>query len=213
MYVPSAFQVMDSRVLNGFMRDHPFATLVSSTPDGPLATHLPLELVSEHEERGGHGLLLGHVARANPHWRHFDGASASLAIFHGPHAYISPAWYVSDSLPPTWNYAAVHAHGHPRVTEDPTRVRQVLDALVERFESERSERWINSLDPGFMDKLQAGIVAFEFPIEGIEGKFKLGQNRSPADQTASLEGLTTESGAAPGSLATFWRAFLEGESR
>ena len=212
MYTPSAFQVMDAGTLNRFMRDHPFATLVSSTPQGPVAPHLPLEIAREEEEGGRHGLLVGHVAKANSPWRDFGGNSPSLAIFHGPHAYISPAWYVSDSLPPTWNYATVHAYGRPRVIEDPTRVRGVLDTLVERFEGERSDRWTNALAPAFMEKLQAGIVAFEFSIEDIEGKFKLGQNRLPADQAASLAGLSKESGRSPDSLAAFWSACLEGES-
>lgn len=213
MYLPSSFQVTDAQSVAAFLREHPFATLISSTPDGPFASHLPLEFSNEEGERAGKGVLLGHVARANAHWRHFDGSAPSLAIFHGPHAYISPAWYESDSLPPTWNYAVVHAYGHPKVLEDPVRVREVLDVLVERFESERSERWLNTLDPEFVDKLQAGIVAFEFPIDEIEAKFKLGQNRSPADQAASLEGLASESGSAPGSLASFWRAILEAQKQ
>lgn len=210
MYIPPWFEEKDSRILTRFIRDHPFATLVSVTPNGPLATHLPLELMSIEESGDPHPILLGHVARANPHWRHF--ASDALAIFHGPHAYISPSWYVSDRLVPTWNYAAVHVYGRPRVLEDPIRVRQVLDTLVERFESSRPNRWVNSLELEFMNKLQSSIVAFEFPIDRMEGKVKLGQNHQQADQEASLAALSAESGESPDSLAAFSRSYFEEKS-
>lgn len=209
MYIPPWFKENDMGHLTSLIRDYPFATLVSVTPEGPLATHLPLELASSESEEHPHGVLLGHVARANPHWHHFT--SESLAIFHGPHGYISPSWYISKSLVPTWNYAAVHAYGLPRILEEPNQVRRVLDILVERYERERPDPWINSLDPEFMEKLQSGIVAFEFPIDRIEGKFKLGQNRNLDDQKSSLEGLSDESGEGTGSLAAFSRAYFRGD--
>ena len=212
MYRPASFQVTDAGTLNRFIRDHPFATLISSTADGPFITHLPLELLEQQGENTQSGHLVGHVARANPHWQHFDPKTPSVAIFHGPHAYISPSWYVSDSLPPTWNYAVVHARGHPRVIEDAAHVRQTLETLVKRHEQEQSQPWAKRLDPALMKKLQAGIVAFEFRIDEIHGKFKLGQNRTPADQAASLAGLSKATGRDSGALASFVRSFLDTEN-
>ena len=114
---------------------------------------------------------------------------------------------------PTWNYAPAHAPGRPRRIDDPDETRAVLDQRVERFEHGQPTPWVNDLDPASMAKLQAAIVAFALPIERLEGKFKLGQNRSPEDQRASLAGLTSATGQAAGSLAAFTRDALEGAGR
>ena len=111
MYIPKAFQVSDSRVLAEFIASNSFATLISSVQGSLFATHLPLIL---DQSRSSQGVLLGHVARANRHWQAFDGQQEALAIFHGPHAYISPSWYASSSpAVPTWNYAVAHVYGVP----------------------------------------------------------------------------------------------------
>ena len=190
MYLPSHFEEKDESVLFAFMRAHPFATLVTSTSQGPFASHLPVYLDEQKETKVCR--LLGHVARANSHWEHFASSEKSLLIFHGPHGYISPAWYRSDQLVPTWNYAAVHVTGRPRVLEDPRDVQEVLHCLVDQFENSRPEPWKNKLESKVMKGLINAIVAFEFQVEEIQGKFKLGQNRAPADQLASLEGLENE---------------------
>ena len=190
MYLPSHFKEQDESVLYAFMRAHPFATLVTSSSEGPIASHLPVYLDEQKEAKACR--LLGHVARANSHWKHFASCEKSLMIFHGPHGYISPAWYRSDQLVPTWNYAAVHVTGRPHVLEDPSDVRTVLNCLVDQFESSRPKPWQNNLGSDVMKGLINAIVAFEFQIEEIQGKFKLGQNRAPADQLASLEGLEHE---------------------
>ena len=211
MYTPEPFAVNDAAILRDFMRAYPFATLVTATPEGPQVSHLPLEWSAG--SKGEPDRLLGHFARANPHWRHLEASPPSVAIFHGPHDYISPTWYASDALVPTWNYATVHATGRPCRIDDPEETRAVLDQLVERFEGDQPAPWVNNLDPAFMAKLQAAIVAFALPIERLEGKFKLGQNRSPEDQRASLAGLTTATGQAAGSLAAFTRDALERAGR
>ena len=144
---------------------------------------------------------------ANTHWQKFQSDENSLLIFHGPHDYISPAWYKSENLPPTWNYAAVHAYGRVVLIDELGDVRAVLDRLVRRFESERPTPWINSFEDDFMNQLQAAIVAFEFRIDHLEGKFKLGQNRMLADRVASLAGLEQEGGDA--SLAALTRKRLD----
>jgi transcriptional regulator len=203
MYVPHHFQVSDLEELHAFIVAHGFATLVSSSEAGPFATHLPLMLDTGS---GDHGKLIGHMARANPHWRQFASGQSTLAIFHGPHAYISPAWYVSRPTLPTWNYAAVHAYGHPVLIEEPPRVRRLLDELVAASESRRAAPWANDLPEDFRSKMERAIVAFEIPINRIEGKFKLSQNRTADDQWSALESLELEGGSPE--LVELWRRLL-----
>ena len=173
MYTPAHFQVNDRDTLHEFMRRHSFATIVSHDGQVPQATHMPVLL---NPTQGEHGFLLSHMARANPQWRHF-GTSEVLIIFTGPHAYISPAWYVSEPAVPTWNYTAVHAYGIPRIVTDHDRFVQMLHDLVEFYESGRPNRWNGELPPEFRDGLMKGIVGIEIEITRLEGKFKLSQNR------------------------------------
>lgn len=173
MYTPAHFQVNDRDTLHAFMRRHSFATLVSQEGGVPQATHLPFLL---NPTQGEHGFLLSHMARANPQWRHF-GTSEVLIIFTGPHAYISPAWYVTEPAVPTWNYTAVHAYGIPRIVTDHDRFVQMLHDLVEFYETGRPNRWHGTLPAEFRDGLMKGIVGLEIEITRIEGKFKLSQNR------------------------------------
>jgi transcriptional regulator len=178
MYVPAAFAVHDEAILFDFIERFGFATLVSQTENGPFATHVPLLL-----DRDGRRLL-GHVARANPHWKILEGGDA-LAIFHGPHAYISPTWYVTSPAVPTWNYAAVHIYGKAKLV-GAAQLGEIVERLVSQYELAESAPQSNSLPADLRAKLLADIVGFELPIEGIQGKFKLGQNRAPADQASML---------------------------
>lgn len=203
MYIPDAFRVEDAETTSAFIDAYPFATLVSVVEGAPFASHLPLLLDREA------GTLLGHVARPNPHASVFDGATEALAIFHGPHAYISPAWYVAPGVP-TWNYAAVQVRGHPRRVEEGERLAEVVARLTARFEGEDSAVVAalrgTGAPPAGLDprKLLKGIVGFEMKIERIEGKFKLGQNRSAADRAKMLEHLSQGDAEARG-LADFIR--------
>jgi len=190
MYVPTAFAEDDPNELAALMRAASFATLITSSPDAtgaPQATHLPLLL---DVEGGAPARLLGHVAAANGHHQAFDGTREALAIFSGPHAYISPNWYETPNMVPTWNYAAVHAYGRPRVIEDADAVMALLARLSETYESEATGNWrLGAQDQQIMRGMLKGIVAFEMPIERIEGKWKMSQNRKPADALAAAEGL------------------------
>ena len=180
MYLPEHFAENRTDVLHGVIRDYSFGTLVSVAAGVPVATHLPFVLDAA---RGPLGTLWGHVARANPHWRAFDGQAQALALFQGPHAYVSPTWYTTGPAVPTWNYVAVHAYGVPRLLEDSAEVRAGLDRLVAQHEPvDGGYRPDWSLE--FNTTLARGIVAFELAITRLEGKFKLSQNRSEADQTA-----------------------------
>jgi len=173
MYTPAHFQIDDRDTLNAFMRQHSFATIVSSDGNVPQATHMPVLL---NPTQGPHGCLLSHMARANPQWRHFSSTEV-LVIFTGPHAYISPAWYVTEPAVPAWNYTAVHAYGTPRIVTQHDRFAQMLHDLVEFYEAERPNRWHGTLPAEFRDGLMKGIVGIEIEITRLEGKFKLSQNR------------------------------------
>lgn len=174
MYSPEAFQVHDAATLAAFMRQHSFATIVTHDGAVPHATHMPVLL---EQERGPHGTLISHVARANPQWRQFENGQEVLVMFQGPHAYVSPAWYVTTPAVPTWNYTAVHAYGVPRIVHDHDRFAQMLHDLIEFYESSRHDRWDGQMPVEFRDGLMKAIVGVEIEITRIEGKFKLSQNR------------------------------------
>jgi transcriptional regulator len=157
------------------MAQNSFATLISASDGEPVASHLPL-LVERFS--APHGLLRGHMARANSQWAAADGNHV-LAIFHGPHSYISPSWYEDTGVVPTWNYVAVHAYGTLRVDRDRGRLRDQLGQLVGRYESNQTNPWsIESQDAEFIDRLMNAIVGFEIVLDRVEGKWKLNQNHS-----------------------------------
>jgi transcriptional regulator len=188
VYVPPAFSPRERASVARLLHDHPFATLVTPGAGEPLISHLPLLHVADREP---HGTLLGHFARANPHWREAQRCD-SIAVFHGPHAYVSPSWYAEPELAvPTWNYATVHVHGTVEVVDEPAGARSILDALIHRFEAGREVPWELRMDAARRDALVAAIVAFRIRIRHVEAKFKLSQNRPVADRArvaAALEG-------------------------
>jgi transcriptional regulator len=186
MYIPKAFHVGDQQILHEFIASNSFATLVSTIDAKPFATHLPLLF---DRARSAHGTLLGHVARANPQWHAFDGKQEALAIFQGPHAYVSPSWYAASPAVPTWNYTAVHVYGVPQVTDDERAFSDLLDRLIAFYEAGMPRPWPGVLPAEFRANLMRGIVGFAMDIERIEGKFKLSQNRSHEDQCRVVERL------------------------
>jgi len=196
MYVPRYFAESDQPTLLAFMRRHGFAMLYMAGPDGPTASHLPL-LIEEEAGDGEAGAvrISGHVARANAHWRAFDGKTDALSVFWGPHAYISPSWYANPNLVPTWNYTTVHAYGRPAVVEDEARCVAVLEGMVAEYEGQISSGWsLDSLDGDLVRRMMKGIVFFEMTVERLEGKAKMSQNRTPEDVLGAIAGLQTEGG-------------------
>ncbi|HWE52795.1 MAG TPA: FMN-binding negative transcriptional regulator [Bryobacteraceae bacterium] len=198
MYIPPAFRIEDTAKLAAFIRCNSFATLITHDGASPLASHLPILF---HPEPGRHGTLVSHMARANPQWQHFASGKEALAIFHGPHGYISPSWYQAELAVPTWNYAVVHAYGVPVVVDKHERVVSLLHETVSAYESSFQQPWSGVLPDEFRDKLIGGIVAFEIPITRIEGKFKLGQNRPAADHQGVFEALSHSDDAGSRALA------------
>lgn len=178
MYNPRDFVVDDLEKLHEAIERHSFAILVSGAGEQLAATHLPLLI---ERTAGPRGTLVGHMARANPQWQAAAGQNV-LAIFSGPHAYISPRWYQSPLAVPTWNYVAVHAAGQLEVIEDRAKTWELLKKMVETYESSLPEPWqMGGKEEELLEKLVAQIVAFRIPLDRIEGKWKLNQNR-PAEQ-------------------------------
>jgi transcriptional regulator len=191
MYVPAHFAEPDLHKLHDAIEQYSFATLVSEVAGEPFASHLPLLL-----DRGGgrRGTLIGHMARANPQWQEAAGQRV-LAIFAGPHAYISPTWYEADKTVPTWNYVAVHAYGHLELIDDLATAEAVLRRTIDAYEATQPSPWQLEESPEFVSRLTQQIVAFRIPIDRLEGKWKLNQNHPPerrAKVVTVLESRTDE---------------------
>lgn len=202
MYLPAHFAEQRPEVLHALMREHPFATLVTSGTQGLAADHLPMRLVfaSDNKPR-----LLAHVARANPLWRNAAGSEV-LAIFHGPQAYVSPSWYPSKhehgKAVPTWNYVVVHARGHLTTFDDPLRLRVLLDDLVDHHEAGLPQPWrIADAPPEYIDKMLAAIVGIEVGIETLEGKWKVSQNQPAANRAGVVAALRARDGENENAIA------------
>jgi transcriptional regulator len=189
LYRPAAFASNDQAAIARLFDEHPFATLITAGTGEPQISHLPLLHESDPPP---HGSLIGHMARANPHWSHF-GSGASLAIFHGPHAYVSPSWYAQPAIQvPTWNYAVVHVHGRAEIVADRAATLATLQKMVARFEGSRPAPWRLQLEGARLDAMVGAIVAFRIEIERIEAKFKLSQNRDEADRLRVASALRGE---------------------
>ena len=205
MYIPSSYAEHDPQALFDFIDAHPLAVLVSSSATGGLyATHLPLVL---DRAAGPSGTLAGHLARANPHQRLIaQGAREALVIFSGPEAYITPEWYPAKRehgrVVPTWNYVAVHAWGTLTLRDDAAFLRDHLQSLTARHESDRGGTWqVGDAPAEFVAGQLKAIVGFELSIARLEGKWKMSQNRSDADIDGVIRGLTATGDANDATVA------------
>ena len=205
MYTPRSYRNDDLAQLHAFIRRYNFATVFTHWGGESFATHLPF-LVDE--QRGRFGTLIAHMAKANPHWSAFAGAAPSLAVFLGPHAYISPAWYEEQATVPTWNYAVVHATGTPRLVVETEPLRAMVLRLVDTHEAPLGHPWDVRQAESVMDADLQAIVGFEIPIDRLEGKFKLNQNRSRADQEGVVRALETSADASEREIARLMREHL-----
>lgn len=185
MYTPEHFSETDAGRLEALIQDYPFGMLVTVSDGSPVISHIPFL----YERRdSGPPVLLGHVARANPQWRDLASGQTALAVFQGPHAYVSPSWYGSPGVP-TWNYAVVHAYGTARVLENKADIDGLLERLTAIHEARQPQPWKPNFAGEQHSRLRNMIVGFEIPIEKIEGKFKLSQNRPAADHSAVVDRL------------------------
>jgi transcriptional regulator len=179
MYTPDAFRLDDRAVLLDHIAKYAFATVITHGREGVVASHLPLLASADGT------LLSGHLARANHQFEQLASGPEVLAIFHGPHAYVSPSVYLEQPSVPTWNYAVVHARGRARLVDE-KRLRAILDEMVARFDS---TGWRLDAPEEFVRAKLDAIAGFEIDVHRLEGKWKLSQNRSRADQARVAEWL------------------------
>ncbi|MCE9668763.1 FMN-binding negative transcriptional regulator [Myxococcus stipitatus] len=196
MYVPRHFEEREPERLLALMRAHAFATLVTVDEAGaPFATHLPFLV---ERDAAGEVHLFAHMAKPSPQWRSFAAERDVLAIFQGPHGYVSPTWYTTEPQVPTWNYATVHAHGRAHVLDTPDEVLRILRDTAALYEAGNARPWEPGQADDYVRRLMGGIVAFDLRVSRLEGKFKLSQNKSEADRRGVIAGL--ERGARPADL-------------
>jgi len=177
MYIPAPFKVTDRARLFDLIQQNSFGLLVSESNGEPFASHLPILL---DRSFAPNGCLVGHMARANPQWQQAAGKTV-LAVFSGPHAYISPSWYESDNVVPTWNYTAVHVYGTFRTIDDRDTLLQIVADYVEFYEATMPSPWKFDRTGDYAQKMVQAIVGFRVEISRIEGKWKLNQNH-PLDR-------------------------------
>jgi transcriptional regulator len=195
MYVPAHFKEARAEVLHDLIRAHPLAVLVTLDANGLVANHIPMEIDGA---AGEYGTLRGHVARGNPMWTSHRPEVDAMAIFQGPHSYITPAYYATKAatgeVVPTWNYAIVHAYGPLRAIDDPAWLRRFVEQLTDRHEAMLGpagrEPWkVSDAPERYIDRLIKAIIGIEIPIARFEGKWKVSQNRPAEDRAGIIAGL------------------------
>ena len=191
MYIPKVHEENRIEVLHDLVESQPLASLVTMGKSGLFASHLPMVLERESAQ---HGLLKGHLSRANQQWRDFLPSVEALAIFSGPQHYITPSWYPekleTGRVVPTWNYAVVHAYGHLKVIEDAAWLLDHLKSLTSIHEAASPQSWkVSDAPADYIESLVKGIVGLELPIERLEGKWKVSQNQSERNRIGVVEGL------------------------
>jgi transcriptional regulator len=203
LFVPEHYWERRATELFEAMRANAFATIVSASTDGaPAATWIPFVVEGEPERP----VIYGHLARANPQWTTWHPATPLLALFQGPHHYVSPSWYASSPNVPTWNYLAVQVRGRPRVLEDPREVEAMLERLVAQFEADREPAWeLRDQPSDYRERMARGIVAFELLIDEIAGAFKLSQSKNAIDRAGAIAGLERCAGDDAGAIAQLMR--------
>jgi transcriptional regulator len=189
VYIPSVFATDDMIAMHDVIRRHPLGLLITLHAGTLHATHLPFHL---DPAVGDHGRLEAHLARVNPHCEALRSGAASMVVFRGPDAYVSPRWYTDPARNvPTWNYVAIHVHGNPRAIDDPERIFEIIGALTDEHERYIENPWrIDEARP-YAERLVAQIMAFEIDIVHLEGKFKLSQNRLAGDRIGVMRTLGT----------------------
>jgi transcriptional regulator len=207
MYIPAAFAESNLAKLHDFIEQNSFGLLVSQADGVPFASHLPFLL---ERTEGAHGTLIGHMARANPHWQNASGQT-TLTIFSGPHAYISPTWYEAEQVVPTWNYTAVHVYGRFQVLSEKESLLEIVQTMVGFYEQAMPRPW--SFDPSsiFAERMLAQIVGFRIEVEKIEGKWKLNQNHPAERRKKVIRALQERTGENAQAIAAMMQAMMSAE--
>lgn len=193
MHCPSMFKEERLDVLHNLISAHPLATLITAGSNGLMANLIPFTL----HVGGEHGILRAHLARGNKQLDALREGAEALVVFQGPECYVTPSWYPSKAengkVVPTWNFAMVQARGNPQVFDDATWVRAQIDEMTNNHESQRERPWkVSDAPEDFIAVQLKAIVGIEIPISSIEGKWKVSQNRLPADRQGVIDGLRAE---------------------
>jgi len=207
MYIPKHFKETNSERISALIESNSFGMLVTAPDGAPFVSHLPFIFDPAASSKGK---LLCHMARANPQWRHFSNDAEVLAVFQGPHAYVSPSWYSSPGVP-TWNYAVVHLRGKPRLIESEPELEALVERLTHVYESHMPSPWKPNLAGERRTKILNLIVGFEIEITDIQAKFKLSQNRPPEDQLSVIEKLGQSSNQIDAAVAELMSGVLHVE--
>ncbi|MGE8018574.1 FMN-binding negative transcriptional regulator [Peribacillus frigoritolerans] len=186
MYIPKHFELKDEEIIYDFIEKYSFATLFSQHNGEPYATHLPLTLNKDESA------LYGHFARPNEQWKDIEYQKV-LAVFQGPHSYISPSWYETTMAVPTWNYVSIHLYGKMEIVEDQKVIFDSLNDMVKKYESPDSPYNLIDVDSRFIEGMRKGIVAFKIKITKIEAKAKLSQNHPVERQELIIKNLENTS--------------------
>jgi transcriptional regulator len=186
MYIPKYFKTEDLTVVKEFIEANGFGILISEEEGRPLATHIPMLLDKNVQ---GRDILTGHLSKANNQWKGFSGKQEVLAIFTGPHAYVSSSWYDHENVP-TWNYLAVHVYGIIHIVEGDL-LRAQLSRMVDKYESGLNNPVrVDTMSKDFLEKEIKGIVGFDIEITEIQAASKLSQNRDEKNYKRIIDGLT-----------------------
>jgi transcriptional regulator len=209
LYLPTYFAESRTEVLHALMRARPLATLVTQCDSGLVANHIPVET---HAEPAPHGMLIGHIARANPLWREYRDGAEALAIFQGPQVYISPSFYPAKretgEVVPTWDYAVVHAHGTLRFVQDTAWLRALVMRFTDAHEAPRQAPWkVTDAPPPYIEKMLSLIVGFELTIGALTGKWKASQNHPAANRQGVVTGLRAAGGEDSREIADILSSF------
>ncbi|MFX3640054.1 MAG: FMN-binding negative transcriptional regulator [Candidatus Pristimantibacillus sp.] len=202
MYIPTHFEITDISLAYKIIKEYSFATLFSQHDGTPFATHLPLILDKDHM------YLYGHFARSNLQWRDI-GNQIVLAVFHGPHCYISPSWYETNKAVPTWNYVTVHVYGEVKLVDDEKELKESLHEMVWKYEAPDSSYRLQDVDADFIAGMNKGIQGFKIRINKIEGKAKLSQNHPAQRQELVINQLERIQNGDEQKIASLMKANLK----
>lgn len=206
MYIPRLNKIDDPEIIRQFVSEIGFATLVTPSEVGLKVSHLPVLCVPSP----GDGVINGHMAKGNDHWKAFDGTAESVVIFQGPNAYVSPEWYETRPAVPTWNYGVVHMRGRVTPLHSEEWLIQHVDELVDLHEVGIGEGSNEASYSEIRNKLLGGIVGFQMSVDSIEAKFKLSQNRNAADRVGVIEALDASGEGQSVAVAQLMRRNTEG---
>ena len=200
MYTPKHFRETDQTRIAQLLAENAFGILISSANNLPIASHIPF-LVKQEDDKL---CLYGHLAYANEQVKQLETGASVLAIFQGPHTYISPSWYKNAGVP-TWNYTAIHIYGKAVLIESKGALKKLVNALTSKYEQARPSPW----QPNYPDKMLSAIIGFKIEVSDVQTKFKLSQNRSVDDQRGVIQKLAQTDDENANQIAALMRENLE----